>query len=195
MNGIETRDNVAIIRTFTAYGVIATALVIFAITKRVLFSKKTIKLKEKQEKEYKKIGGLYTVFMVTLGIMILNAINTFSAINPLEQIGLKTMFYIQNIVTLIAIAIIFFFIIMKKNEKTPKKIEIALWIMGIINILSSIIRICISLGDTQTFYTTQYYLQEAITILGNFAYMIIWTTYFATSKRIHVYYRIPFKDK
>lgn len=195
MNGIEIRDNVAIIRSFTAYGVIATALVIFAITKRILFSKKTIKLKEKQEKEYKKIGGLYTVFMVTLGIMILNAINTFSAINPLEQIGLKTMFYIQNIVTLIAIAIIFFFIIMKKNEKTPKKIEIALWIMGIINILSSIIRICISLGDTQTFYTTQYYLQEAITILGNFAYMIIWTTYFATSKRIHVYYRMLFKEK
>ena len=189
MNGIEARDNVSIIRTFTAYGVIATALVIFAITKRILFSKKTIKLKEKQEKEYKKIGGLYTVFMVTLGIMILNAINTFSAINPLEQIGLKTMFYIQNIVTLIAIAIIFLFIMIKKNEKTPKKIEIALWIMGII------IRICISLGDTQTFYTTQYYLQEAITILSNFAYMIIWTTYFATSKRIHVYYRIPFKDK
>lgn len=188
MNGIETRDNVAIIRTFTAYGVIATALVIFAITKRIIFSKKTIKLKEKQEKEYKKIGGLYSVFMVTLGIMTLNAINTFSAINPLEQMGLRTMFYIQNIVTLIAIAIIFLFIMMKKNEKTPKKIEIALWIMGIINILSSIIRICISLGDTQTFYTTKYYLQEAITILGNFAYMILWTTYFATSKRIYIYY-------
>lgn len=195
MNGIEERDNVAVIRSFTAYGVIATALVVFAITKRILFSKKTIKLKEKQEKEYKKIGGLYTVFMVTLGIMTLNAINTFSSINPLKQIGLKTMFYIQNIVTLIAIAIIFFFIIMKKNEKTPKKIEITLWVIGIINILSSVIRICISLGDTQTFYTAQYYLQETITILGNFAYMIIWTTYFATSKRIHVYYKISFKDK
>ena len=67
--------------------------------------------------------------------------------------------------------------------------------MGIINILSSIIRIIISFNDTQTFYMTQYYLQEAMSILANLAYMMVWSTYFVVSKRIHVYYQIPFETK
>ena len=192
---IEAEEQTALVRTFVTYGIMGLAIIILGIIERKTFQKKTIKIEEKDKKEYQKMGGFFLVFIVTLGLTVLNSLNSFSSFNELEQTTFKIIFYIQNIVSLLLIIGIVFLLLKKKEEKTPRRIEKILIIMGIINILSSVIRIIISFNDTQTFYMTQYYLQEAMSILTNLAYMIVWSTYFVVSKRIHVYYQIPFETK
>ena len=192
---IEKDEQTALVRTFVAYGVIGLAIIILGIIERKTYPKKAIKIEEKEKKEYQKMGGFLLIFIVTLGLTVLNSLNSFSSFNELEQITFKIIFYIENIATLLLIIGIMFLLLKKKEIKTPKRIEKILIIMGIINILSSIIRIIISLNDSQTFYMTQYYLQESISILANLAYMVIWSTYFVVSKRVHIYYQIPFEIK
>lgn len=185
---IEANENAAITRTFVAYGVIVFGVIVFGIIKRKTSSKKPMEIDEKQKNEYKKIGGLLLFFIATLGLITLNTITGLKTINQLEQITIRNVFYIQYILNLVIIAYIIFLIIKRKEKKTPKKIEKALIVMGIINIISSVIRICVSMIDTETFYTLQYYVQETLSLTTNVSYMILWSTYFAVSKRIYIYY-------
>lgn len=175
------------------YTQLTSSIVFLAIVlSTIISSRKASKnetITDQQKGKFKVFGGFLIVYVVAVIINIILQALTALGIQMLSAEVVDIITMIQAVVTTIMIICILVFIFIK-NKKTPSRIRKILYAMLAVNIIMGIAKIGYSFIDEENTYSNIYYIAVASEIIGNISYTLIWTTYFAISKRVRVYYGI-----
>lgn len=180
---------------YSIVGVIVTIFLIAVIAIRIKDKRKLDKsITDKTLKSYKKFGGILCFFWLVNTYQILLRIIDIRNVFLTSGLELyRTLVFIQSMVMII-INVYITIIVLKRKEKSVKKIKTALTINLIITIILTIIRIIAAIISQNTeLYTSDYYTQEISIIISNLLYTIIWILYFNFSERVKIYYYISEK--
>lgn len=159
------------------------ALFVVSMVKKFVKTKNKKELTEEEKNRFKKIGGIYVFYIITVILTLLNNIvgllqrNLFQSGNVVE-----TLIKIQSIVIIVVNIIILMHIIKNSDVNSIAKL---IFNCGIFNLVIYFLIGCSSIVISETLVKS-FYLNIIYSIISNTIYIILWGCYFRLSKRIKV---------